>query len=468
MQRFLMSVKRAREEDSSQPAPVLTPSQEPARKKASAHLPATTAVPTPAAATPQSATYERHTSGDVRMGDLSIILPYIRIDAPMMLPDPMTVAASRNFDSPEPVKALATPVAARAGVWGKLFDDSLYDHNQEAVSARIQHELLTMVRARARFRKWYPDSNWRGKQLEVIESVLTNHNTLAVFPTGGGKSLCYWLPAALLPGLTVVICPLKALALDQINKLKQLKVVAGTLSSDTTPADALEIWRQLRAGDMRVLFVNPEKLATERFLWHVKHLPPISMIVCDEAHCIDEWGQLFRADFQRISHFRKQYCPEAVFLALTATATPDVQRDLCTEFDIATESVFQSGLYRHNLSLDAIECKSEEQMEKHLCFHLKAATGVAIVYCPRRRDTESLAERLRQPRSGQLYYNAVAFHSKMSLMRKERILEDFYAAQSDMVVCATTAFGMGIDKSNVSNIFFYQPSRSVEAYVQVR
>lgn len=324
---------------------------------------------------------------------------------------------------------------------------------------------ITMEDVDRTFREMYPNANWRPQQREIIASVLAGKNTLGILPTGGGKTATYMIPAKL-SGPVIVISPLKALMEDQTRSLREKGVPAACLHGQIKPADAAQYWRDLRDGVLKVLLLGPEQLGKEVFLWNAQKLQankPIKLLVCDEFHCIDEWGAQFRPDFQRIRYYLEDVWKSAVFLALTATPSPDSLRDLEQQFGITQSSIFRASLYRRNLKLRCQHFPNKEKLLEQLCYKLHTSVDVTVTYCSSKPKAEELvAEALR--RNKQVVH---LFHSKVSLERKREVLRQFQEASKDIVVSATTAFGMGIDKPNIRHVLHYDIPRSVEAYVQV-
>ena len=204
-------------------------------------------------------------------------------------------------------------------------------------------------------------TEFRTGQAEVVGRLLAGRSTLAIFPTGGGKSLCYQLPALLLDGLTVVVSPLIALMKDQIDFLVEHQVPAARLDSSLDREAALRTFDELRAGRTKLLYVSPERLGNERFLQLLER-QKISLLAIDEAHCISQWGHNFRPDYLKIAALAKQLKVERV-LALTATATPEVAADIAAAFEIAADDVVQTGFYRPNLELRVTACADDERAQ---------------------------------------------------------------------------------------------------------
>jgi ATP-dependent DNA helicase RecQ len=310
----------------------------------------------------------------------------------------------------------------------------------------------------SKMRQVFGFSQFREGQQEVISRLLAGRSVLAVFPTAGGKSLCYQLPALMLDGLTVVISPLIALMKDQIDFLLKHGVPAARLDSSLTREEALRAHDDLRAGRTRLLYVSPERLGNERFLQLLSR-QTISLLAVDEAHCISEWGHNFRPDYLKIAALARQLSVGRV-LALTATATPEVAEDVAAAFGIDRADIVHTGFYRRNLELRVSPC-AESERAKLLAARLKSRPlGPTIVYVTLQRTASRIAEYLSK-----CGFSARAYHAGLSADDRNEIQEAFMAAD-DMVVVATIAFGMGIDKANIRAVYHYNLPKSLESYMQ--
>jgi ATP-dependent DNA helicase RecQ len=300
--------------------------------------------------------------------------------------------------------------------------------------------------------------DFRPGQADVVARLLEGRSTLAIFPTGGGKSLCYQLPALLLPGLTVVVSPLIALMKDQIDFLVEHCVPAARLDSSLNREAALRTFDELRAGRTKLLYVSPERLGNERFLQLLER-QKISLLAIDEAHCISQWGHNFRPDYLKIAAMAKQLEVERV-LALTATATPEVSADIAAAFAIRPEDVVQTGFYRPNLELRVTACSDDERAGL-LAKRLKSRpVGPSIVYVTLQKTASQIANYLTK-----CGFSARAYHAGMTAAERDEIQDAFMAAD-DMIVVATIAFGMGIDKSNIRAVYHYNLPKGLESYMQ--
>jgi ATP-dependent DNA helicase RecQ len=292
----------------------------------------------------------------------------------------------------------------------------------------------------------------------VISRLLAGRSTLAIFPTGGGKSLCYQLPALALDGLTVVISPLIALMKDQIDYLAGQSIPAARLDSSLEREEVIQIYDDLRQGRTKLLYVSPERLGNERFL-RLLGRQRIDLLAVDEAHCISEWGHNFRPDYLKIAALAKRLGVGRV-LALTATATPGVADDIARAFDIAADDVVQTGFYRPNLELQVTACSDGERRGALLSQLNERPPGSAIVYVTLQRTAEDIASYLANQG-----FKAVAYHAGMTPESRFATQEAFMAAD-DMIVVATIAFGMGIDKANIRAAYHYNLPKSLESYMQ--
>ncbi len=312
--------------------------------------------------------------------------------------------------------------------------------------------------ARALLKERFGFSAFRPGQEEVITQLLAGNSALAVCPTGSGKSLCYQLPALLLEGLTVVVSPLIALMKDQVDFLQGRGIEAARLDSSVSREAFEEIQDALRARRLKLLYVAPERFSNERFLARLKSLR-IDLLVIDEAHCISEWGHNFRPDYLKLARYARELKVGRV-LALTATATPAVARDICSAFAIAPEAHVNTGFYRPNLFLRATGCAPRERIGV-LIARLKARPrGPTIVYVTLQKTSEQVAAALAA--AG---FAAEAYHAGMEAEAREAVQNRFMASDERIVV-ATIAFGMGIDKANIRAVFHYNLPKSQENYAQ--
>jgi ATP-dependent DNA helicase RecQ len=299
---------------------------------------------------------------------------------------------------------------------------------------------------------------FRAGQREVIEALERDGAALAVFPTGGGKSLCYQLPALLWPGVTLVVSPLIALMKDQIDALRARGIAAARLDSSLGPEELRQVNEQLRSGELKLLYVAPERFANERFRALLERTP-IALFAVDEAHCISEWGHNFRPDYLKLAEAARQYGAERV-LDLTATATPAVVRDICAAFRIPERNAVVTGVYRPNLTLLTTPVRQDERDDR-LCERLKARTpGTTIVYVTLQKTAERIADRLAE--AG---LPARAYHAGLDAAERSAV-QEWWASSNQGIVVATIAFGMGIDKPDVRYVYHVNLPKSLESLVQ--
>lgn len=299
---------------------------------------------------------------------------------------------------------------------------------------------------------------FRAGQEAVIQCLLDGRSAGAIFPTGSGKSLCYQLPSLLLPGLTLVISPLLALMKDQIDSLRAKGIQAERLDSSLEEADYRRVTDAIREGSVKLLFVAPERLGNERFLNLIRG-QTISLLAVDEAHCISAWGHNFRPDYLKLADAAKTLKVERV-LALTATATPQVAADMEKAFGIDAQDMTNTGFYRPNLELRVTACHDAERPARLLQRLKERPAGATIVYVSLQRHAEEVAKSLQD--AG---YNAAPYHAGMAADKRSRTQEAFMEGRTP-IICATIAFGMGIDKSDIRYIYHYHMSKGFESYMQ--
>ena len=298
---------------------------------------------------------------------------------------------------------------------------------------------------------------FREGQEPVIRALMEGRSALAVFPTGGGKSLCYQLPALLLDGLTLVVSPLIALMRDQVDALTAKGISAARLDSTLDAGQLAEVYARLEAGSLKLLYVAPERFANEAFRLRLKRLP-IQLIAIDEAHCISEWGHNFRPDYLKLASIcRRLKIPRV--LCLTATATPKVARDIRKAFRIATADHVQLSFHRANLDLRVTPCTAAER-KMLLLEKLTAVEGAAVVYVTRQETAEEVATFLAKHG-----LSARAYHAGLPAEFRADAQSSFMAGDTRIIV-ATIAFGMGIDKSNIRAVFHYNLPKSLENHTQ--
>ena len=299
---------------------------------------------------------------------------------------------------------------------------------------------------------------FRPGQVPVLTRLLEGRSAAAIFPTGGGKSLCYQLPATQLEGLTLVVSPLLALMREQVDFLNSRSIKAGRLDSTLSADESRRLMDEIRSGEIKLLYVAPERFFNERFREFIKGIH-ISLFAIDEAHCISQWGHNFRPDYLKLAKLAGDLEAERI-LALTATATPQVLDDICSQFSIAKEDAVQTPFYRPNLGLRFTLC-SDKDRDRTLLFRLQDAPArTTLVYVTLQKTAEVVADYLQQND-----LPARAYHAGLKSEEREEI-QDWFMQSSNAIVVATIAFGMGIDKSNIRAIYHYNASKSIENYAQ--
>ena len=300
-------------------------------------------------------------------------------------------------------------------------------------------------------------SSFRGEQQAIVEHVTTGGDALVLMPTGGGKSLCYQLPALLRPGLGVVVSPLIALMKDQVDALRQSGVHAAALNSGLPPGEAGAIEQAARGGELDLLYLSPERLMTPHGLNLLRHCQ-VALFAIDEAHCISQWGHDFRRDYQGLGILKEQF-PEVPLLALTATADDPTRRDIATRLHLEDARLFAAGYDRPNIFYRVVE--KRQPREELLRFLADEHAGDAgIVYCLTRRAVEDTAAWLSQHGREALPYHA-GLRAETRGRHQERFLRE-----EGIIVVATVAFGMGIDKPNVRFVAHLDAPKNLEAYYQ--
>lgn len=316
---------------------------------------------------------------------------------------------------------------------------------------------FALERAQTQLRTVFGLSAFRPGQEAVVAALLDGRSALAVFPTGGGKSLCYQLPALLLDGLTLVVSPLIALMKDQVDHLQGLGIDAERLDSTRTAEDVKSIYGRMASGSLKLLYVAPERLGNAGFRARLGRTR-IALLAVDEAHCISEWGHNFRPDYLKLADAVRELAIPQV-LALTATATPSVSRDICRAFSVSPEDHVQTGFLRPNLTLRVDRCAADARTER-LKSLLAETPGPTIVYVTLQKDAERVA--LALSTSGT---RAAAYHAGMKPDVRAAV-QDAFMADRLRVVVATIAFGMGIDKADIRAVVHHNLPKSLEGYSQ--
>ena len=299
--------------------------------------------------------------------------------------------------------------------------------------------------------------SFRAGQKSVIDSILAGRDAFAVMPTGAGKSVCYQIPAVLLPGITLVISPLISLMQDQVKALNEAGVQAAFINSSLSEKDYNETIRKARQGTYKIIYIAPERLVTEGFLTLAKSVP-ISMVTVDEAHCISQWGQDFRPSYMKIVEFVKTLEKRPIISAFTATATETVREDIICTLGLQNPFTLVNGFDRENLFFQVDKPKNKEQ---YILKYISGHSGDSgIIYCATRKNVDNIYELLKSKG-----ISVGKYHAGMSAVERKKMQDDFVFDYTSIVV-ATNAFGMGIDKSNVRFVIHYNMPQSMENYYQ--
>ena len=307
--------------------------------------------------------------------------------------------------------------------------------------------------------RYFGYDSFRPGQQGIVEVLLAGRDVLGVMPTGAGKSVCYQIPAALSPGVTLVVSPLISLMRDQVDALNDLGLPAAFINTTQTPDEQAMVFAQAAAGQIKLLYVAPERLETGRFRDFAARTP-ISLIAVDEAHCVSQWGQDFRSSYLGIGDFIAGLPQRPPVGAFTATATERVRQDIVGLLGLRNPAVTVAGFDRPNLYFDVVKLETKYKAAWVARYVADHPDEYGIVYCATRKTTEALADTLNQ-----MGHPAVAYHGGMSPDARETAQRDFITDKVPVVV-ATNAFGMGIDKSNVRYVIHHNLPESIEAYYQ--
>ena len=329
-------------------------------------------------------------------------------------------------------------------------------------------------RALEALNRYFGYDSFRPGQSGIVSAILAGHDVLGVMPTGAGKSICYQIPAAILPGVAIVISPLISLMRDQVDALNDVGLPAAFINTTQTPDEQDLVFAQALSGQIKLLYAAPERLETERFRNFAVRVP-ISLVAVDEAHCVSQWGQDFRSSYLGIGEFIAGLPTRPTVAAFTATATERVRRDIVSILGLHTPSITVTGFDRPNLYFDVISMPRKDKASWVASYIASHPDESGIVYCATRKETEALAESLNSAVAelraaggadvSDIGTIAVAYHGGMSADAREKAQRDFVTDRVPVVV-ATNAFGMGIDKSNVRFVIHHNMPESIEAYYQ--
>lgn len=315
-----------------------------------------------------------------------------------------------------------------------------------------------MLKPKELLKKYFGYENFRPQQEEIIEQVLSGADALVLMPTGGGKSLCFQIPALLLPGTAIVVSPLISLMKDQVDALRSNGVSAAFLNSSQSFQEQQIILEACQQGQISLLYVSPEKLISD--IDHITQVCKLNLIAIDEAHCISSWGHDFRPEYTQLGFLRQRFS-HIPFIALTATADKVTRRDIIKQLKLKQPQVFIASFDRKNLGLDVrIGVKPKEKIAEILSFIEDRKNQSGIIYCLSRKKCEEAYEELANAGISAMFYHA-GMNSDIRSSVQERFINDEL-----QVVCATVAFGMGIDKSNVRWVIHYNLPKNIEGYYQ--
>ncbi len=303
--------------------------------------------------------------------------------------------------------------------------------------------------------KFFGFTEFRPAQEEVISAILNGENVLTVLPTGGGKSLCYQIPALMAPRFSIVISPLIALMKDQVDSINKIETVAAFINSSLDSSEIEKVLQSLAKGSIKILYLSPEKLSNRNFAERLKSFQPSNLFV-DEAHCISEWGHNFRPSYRKIKEF-VDFLEMKNVSSFTATATEDVRKDIIDQLGLKNPKVFVRGFERDNFHLNVFHTQSKKEKIAEL---LKKRNVPAIIYTATRKSAEEVSEFLRSNRIDCAYY-----HAGLAAEMRRMIQDDFLSGRIK-VIAATNAFGMGIDKSDIRAIFHLNMPGTIENYYQ--
>ncbi len=317
-------------------------------------------------------------------------------------------------------------------------------------------EVSLLEQSRAALKQYFGYEQFRPLQAEIIGQILAGKDTVVLMPTGGGKSVCYQLPALMKPGLAIVVSPLISLMKDQVDALHENQIPAAYYNSSQSAEEQSQVENLCRQGEIRLLYVSPEKLLSNNFLYFLENLRP-HLFAIDEAHCISAWGHDFRPEYTQLKWLKTRF-PETPVIALTATADKITRQDICQQLALQNPEIFIASFDRPNISLHVTAgTKRVEKIQQYLQIRPQQS---GIIYCQSRKQTEKLAQKLKE--AG---FKAAAYHAGMDARSRAKVQEAFIRDETP-IICATVAFGMGIDKPNVRFVIHYNIPKNLEGYYQ--
>lgn len=306
-------------------------------------------------------------------------------------------------------------------------------------------------------KKYYGYSSFRGQQREIINEILDGNDVLTIMPTGGGKSICYQIPAVILGGITIVISPLISLMKDQVDNINNIGIKAAFINSSLSEGEIGEILKQVTYGEIKILYIAPERLESMEFLSLITTID-ISQVAIDEAHCVSQWGHDFRSSYRRISRFISLLTKRPIITAFTATATEEVREDIVKLLELNNPKIFISGFDRENLKL-VVE-KGVNKKYYLLDYLDKNKESSGIIYCATRKEVDHLYQLLSNND-----IKVERYHAGLGDEERKRAQEDFIYDRVNVII-ATNAFGMGIDKPNIRYVIHYNMPKNIEGYYQ--
>ncbi|CUU47241.1 DNA helicase RecQ [Clostridium beijerinckii] len=305
--------------------------------------------------------------------------------------------------------------------------------------------------------KYYGYKSFRKGQEDIISKIINGEDVLAIMPTGGGKSICYQIPALMLEGITIVISPLISLMKDQVDTLKDMGIKGALINSTLSAIEEKEVINNLENSEIKILYIAPERLESFEFLSVISKCN-ISQIAIDEAHCISQWGHDFRGSYRKISHFISLLQKRPIITAFTATASQEVREDIINLLKLNNPKVFITGFDRENLSISVIKSGNKKEYLYKYIENNKEVSG--IIYAATRKEVNNLYESLQAKG-----YNVTCYHAGLSESTRKENQENFIYDRADIMI-ATNAFGMGIDKPNIRYVVHYNMPRNIESYYQ--